>query len=202
MARSNSSSVNYLSINENFPVAGQDNDTQVFRDNFDTIKTSLRSTKDELGDILTNAVYTDEDSDFNGNRINNAVLINSKMQFQDLGELSDGTTQTIDLAVANHFKMKLTGDINVDFLNFPGDPQLIVQDSDTVGKATIEFYSDGDTREVTFLTSGGAVIKKQTSVTGGWPTPFVADSATDPHVVEVWRHGQDVIFMHYLGQFI
>ena len=35
------STINYLGINENFPVAGQDNDTQVFRDNFDTIKQAL-----------------------------------------------------------------------------------------------------------------------------------------------------------------
>ena len=28
-------------INENFPIAGQDNDSQGFRDNFNVIKTSL-----------------------------------------------------------------------------------------------------------------------------------------------------------------
>ena len=31
------SDINYLNINENFPVAGEDNDTQVFRSNFNTI---------------------------------------------------------------------------------------------------------------------------------------------------------------------
>ena len=75
MARSNNSLINYLSINENFPVAGQDNDTQVFRDNSDTIKTSLRNAKDELTDILTNAAYKDEANDFELNNISNAVYM-------------------------------------------------------------------------------------------------------------------------------
>jgi hypothetical protein len=197
------SDINYLSINENFPVAGQDNDTQVFRDNFDTIKTSFRNAKDEINDLQDNGARTDLDNDFNGNRINNAVLRNSKMQFHDFGEdTPDGATYTVDLEQANHFKIKVSGDSSVDFLNFPGDSQLIIDATNSVGKATIEFYSDGNEREITFLTSGGAVIKKQAAVSAGWPTPFIVDSASDPHVVEVWRHSSDVIFLHYLGQFV
>ena len=48
------SNINYLSINENFPVPGQDNDTQVFRDNFDTIKQSLRIAGEEITDLEDN----------------------------------------------------------------------------------------------------------------------------------------------------
>jgi len=43
------SNINYLNIDENFPIAGQDNDTQVFRDNFDSIKQALRIAKEEIG---------------------------------------------------------------------------------------------------------------------------------------------------------
>lgn len=61
------SNINYASINENFPVPGQDNDTQVFRDNFDTIKNSLSTAKTEVGDVLDNGARIDQDNDFNGN---------------------------------------------------------------------------------------------------------------------------------------
>jgi hypothetical protein len=70
------SNINYASINENFPVAGQDNDTQVFRDNFDTIKTSFQEAKTEIEDLQANTARTDQDSDFNGTIITNAVLQN------------------------------------------------------------------------------------------------------------------------------
>ena len=67
------SNINYVSINENFPVAGQDNDTQVFRDNFDTIKTSLRYAKEELEifqDSATGAARLNQSNNFNQNIIN------------------------------------------------------------------------------------------------------------------------------------
>ena len=51
--------INFAAINENFPVAGQDNDTQVFRDNFDTIKTNFSAAKTEIED-LQNAGFQSE----------------------------------------------------------------------------------------------------------------------------------------------
>ena len=69
-----SSNINYLSINENYPVAGVDNDTQTLRDNFDTIKTSLRRAQEEVTDLQNNTAKNNNDNDFNLNIIGNAVL--------------------------------------------------------------------------------------------------------------------------------
>ncbi len=63
MTITTSSSIN-SNINDNFPVAGQDNDTQVFRDNFNTIKTSLASAKTEINEVLGAAARLDNDNDF------------------------------------------------------------------------------------------------------------------------------------------
>ena len=57
--------INFAAINQNFPVAGQDNDTQVFRDNFDTIKTNFSAAKTEIEDLQDNVARTDVASDFN-----------------------------------------------------------------------------------------------------------------------------------------
>jgi hypothetical protein len=50
------SSLAPTSIDATFPVAGQDNDSQGFRDNFNQIKTDLTYAKAELEDLQTNAV--------------------------------------------------------------------------------------------------------------------------------------------------
>ena len=42
------SSSSILGIDQTFPVAGQDNDSQGFRDNFSNIKTSLTKVKADL----------------------------------------------------------------------------------------------------------------------------------------------------------
>jgi hypothetical protein len=58
------SNINYLSINENFPVAGEDNDTQTFRDNFDTIKTSLRAGQEEITALQSDTAKLNDNNDF------------------------------------------------------------------------------------------------------------------------------------------
>ena len=203
MARSNNSLINYLSINENFPVAGQDNDTQVFRDNSDTIKTSLRNAKDEITDILTNAAFKDEANDFELNSISNALLIDNRTAKYDYGDPITTSPQTIEYQNGNYQILRVGNNINVDFLNFPGDP-VITDDTtpDSMGKVTLELYSDGSSRTVNFLTSGGTVIKSKDfpGYAGGAPV-LTLTSATDPVIIEVWRHDSGVIYMRYIGTF-
>ena len=202
MARSNNSLINYLSINENFPVAGQDNDTQVFRDNADTIKTSLRNAKDELTDILTNAAFKDEENNFELNNITNAVLINNRIGKFDGGAITASPT-TIDYKNGDYQIYRVGGNLSIDFLNFPGDP---VFSSEVIpigmGKVTLELYSDGSSRTVNFITSGGTVIKSKDfpGYASGSPV-LTLTSATDPVIIEVFRHSADVIYMRYIGEF-
>ena len=202
MARSNNSLINYLSINENFPVAGQDNDTQVFRDNADTIKTSLRNAKDELTDILTNAAFKDEENNFELNNITNAVLINNRTGKFDGGAVTASPT-TIDYKNGDYQIYRVGGNLSIDFLNFPGDP---VFSSEVIpigmGKVTLELYSDGSSRTVNFITSGGTVIKSKDfpGYASGSPV-LTLTSATDPVIIEVLRHSAAVIYMRYIGEF-
>ena len=52
------SAITYTGIDEEFPVPGQDNDSQGFRDNFSQIKTGLETAKLELTDLLTSVART------------------------------------------------------------------------------------------------------------------------------------------------
>ena len=193
------SAINYAAINENFPVAGQDNDTQVFRDNFDTIKTNFLEAKSEIEDLQDNTARTDQDTDFNRNIITNAVLQNVYEKKFDGGTITAGLT--IDFENGRYQIYRFGANVNVDFLNFPDDATT----PSGMGKVTLELYGDGPgtPRTLTFITTGGTVLKKS----AGFPTPFVVTSqelaagAGDPLIVEVWRHKSDRIFLHYLGQF-
>ena len=50
------SNINETGVNKDYPVAGQDNDSQGFRDNFNQIKTDLTNAKSELEALQSNAV--------------------------------------------------------------------------------------------------------------------------------------------------
>lgn len=84
MATSSSAS-NYISkINISYPVAGIDNDTQGFRDNFKNIKLALDATDADVYDLKLNAVsVANPVSDFNNNIIKQVQLQDSSVTIYD-----------------------------------------------------------------------------------------------------------------------
>ena len=60
-------------IDADFPVAGVDNDSQGFRDNFSIIRDGLATANAEITELQTNTAKLNDDNDFNGNVIANAV---------------------------------------------------------------------------------------------------------------------------------
>lgn len=200
-----SSNIDYLSINENFPVAGQDNDTQVFRDNFDTIKKSLNTAKTEISTLQANTqglqlqeTLDQSGSDFGKRVIFNAVLQNNRDQKSANGSVSGEIL--IDFINGPYQIYEAAGNITFKFLNFPGD---ITGEATPVGvgKVTLELYNGSDTesRTIAFSTSSGTTIYKDEN----FPAPFTLTTAnkTNPVFVEIWRHSLDKVFLRYLGTF-
>ena len=185
------SNINYLGINENFPVPGQDNDTQVFRDNFDTIKNSLRIAREEMTDLQDNAARTDLDNDFNNKLIQRAVLLNNADKRFDGGVID--VPLTIDYENGNYQIFRFSADTTLEFQNFPDDDSI----QRSVGKVILELYSDGSYRTLSFVTSGGAVIKKDID----FPSTFTLTSQTEPVFIEVWRHSTAVIYVKLLSDY-
>ena len=202
------SNINYAAINENFPVAGQDNDTQVFRDNFDTIKTSFQTAQTEVTALqaategLALDAYDEVEagvygSNFNNRIIHSAVLQNSFERKFDGGNIT--APLTIDYENGNYQVYRIGANTTIDFLNFPDDESVPSKN----GKVTLELYGDGTARTVTFSTSGGTVIKKNAT----FPTTFTLTSAEaaagagNPVIIEVWKNKSDRLFLNYVGQF-
>ena len=195
-----SSNINYLSINENFPVAGVDNDTQTLRDNFDTIKTSLRSAQEEVTTLQNNTAKNNDDNDFNLNIIGNAVLETVRYQKFDAGNPVTVSPITIDFQNGHYQIYRIGANLNLGFLNFPGDPVLTAEPTPVgMGKVTLELYGGTSVAPVTvgLTVANGTVIKKNPS----FPGTLTLNSATDPVIIEVWRHSEEVIYMNFLGKF-
>ena len=193
------SDIIFTTINENFPIAGQDNDTQVFRDNFDSIKTALSVAKTEItalegnGEIDSGSARRDTDNNFNGNTIQNATFLNNVETVNPAQQFDVGqTTYTLDHENGAYQIFTFTSsNFEFDFLNFP-------QLGEKVGKITIEMYSSTSTT-VTFSLSGSgaSTIKKNSS----FPGTLTVASSTNPIIIEIWRHSESNFFMNYLGAF-
>jgi hypothetical protein len=106
---------------------------------------------------------------------------------------------TVDYENGNYQIFRFGVNTTVEFLNFPDDEST----PSGLGKITLELYGDGTARTLTFSTSGGTVVKKNSA----FPTPFVVTSAEaaagsgNPIIIEAWKHKTDRIFLNYLGQF-
>ena len=186
--------INFAAINENFPVAGQDNDTQVFRDNFDTIKTNFSAAKTEITDLQDNAARTDEDNDFLYNIVGSVTLQDAYLRKKDYGAAIIAGTQDISFKQAMYHVVKFGANTSLSFSEFPTGA-VDATGLGQIGKATLELYGDGTARTITFNTSGGTVIKKSP----GFPGSVTVTSATNPVIIEVWQHSATVIFLNYLG---
>jgi hypothetical protein len=88
------SSINPNNINGNYPVAGQDNDSQGFRDNFTNVKNNLTFAKAEIEDLQQNAILkgalagTTLDNNLNNAILKGAQLLKTTETINDLGTLS------------------------------------------------------------------------------------------------------------------
>jgi hypothetical protein len=187
--------INFAAINENFPVAGQDNDTQVFRDNFDTIKVNFSTAKTEITDLQDNAARTDGDNDFLYNIVGSVTLNDAYLRKKDYGAAISAGTQDVSFKQAMYHVIKLSANTSLSFSEFPTGA-VDVTGLGQIGKATLELYGNGSAQTITFTTSGGTVIKKI-----NFPGSVTVTSTTNPVIIEVWQHSATVIFMNYLGLF-
>ena len=186
--------INFAAINENFPVAGQDNDTQTFRDNFDTIKTNFSTAKTEITDLQDNAARTDVDNDFLYNVVGSVTLQDAYLRKKDYGVAIVAGTQDVSFKQAMYHVIKVGANTSLTFSEFPTGA-VDLTGLGQIGKATLELYGDGTARTITITTSGGTTLRKSP----GWDGTITVTSATNPVIIEVWQHSATVIFMNYLG---
>ncbi len=131
--------INPNNINGNFPVFGQDNPTQGFRDNFTNIKNNLNFARQEIEDLQSKAVLktalsgTTLDNNLQGAVLSNPQLKAYTVSYYDLGEQAGNVT--VDFDVGNFQKISTTGDINLSLSNWPA-----TSGSGLVGYASLRLW--------------------------------------------------------------
>jgi hypothetical protein len=181
------SNINFNSIDETYPIAGKDNDSQGFRDNFGYIKNSLESAKSEIEDLQLNTATTNDDNDFNFQTISSAA-------FKNCGEkLHDGTTVSINTSIlftdGSVQIFNVTADLTFTLSGFPASANA------TTGKMRIHLTGNG-THNVTFNVNAGS-IKKNSGVTNP-----IAVAGSGTKIYDFWSYdGGSTVFMDYVGNF-
>lgn len=105
------SSINPNNINGSYPIAGQDNDSQGFRDNFTNIKNNLTFAKSEITDLQTKSLLIEPLADgsfsneMNYAQLKSAQLIRTVETIKDLGT----QTSTIVSFADGHYQKVTTG---------------------------------------------------------------------------------------------
>lgn len=117
------SAINPNDIDGTYPVAGQDNNSQGFRDNFTNTKTNFQYAANEITDLQTNVVLkaaltgTVLDNDMGGSLLSNANIYDFSAVAAILGTLSGSVTINY---IAGHYQTVTTGgSISLAFTNFP-----------------------------------------------------------------------------------
>lgn len=195
------SNINYAIIDETFPVAGQDNDTETFRRNFDSIKTNFRYAQEEIEDLQNNAARTNTDNDFYKNRIKNAIFENTRFAVVTEQTIATNVTEVpIDFEAAHYQIFNLGISTNFTFGSFPGDPQVDSAPYNSGGKVTLELVSRAATPiTVTFLTTGSGASRIYLNSFPQYPLEMPVSS--NRVILEIWRHNKDDIFVKYVGAF-
>ena len=117
------SSVNPNNIDGTYPIAGQDNDSQGFRDNFTNIKNNFTFTATELTDLQNNAILKSALSGTTlNNNLNNAQLIGAQISKftetrTDIGTQSGAVT--INWSDAHFQTLTTSGSVILTLTNWP-----------------------------------------------------------------------------------
>jgi hypothetical protein len=194
------SQINYSAIDTTYPIAGRDNDSQGFRDNFSAISSALAVAKNEITDIQTRAVVvadvdnTTADNNLQGSVIRNGVAYDLHGKAINRGNLNDSSeidNKKINIALANLYAVTLTGPLTMTFVNWP--------DSDNYAVVRLHVRGDGvSPRTLSLATENGGSIVYATGF------PSLALSTTKYQVLEAWTYTgstDKVVYVRHLGEF-
>lgn len=197
------SNINFSEILTDYPVAGQDNDSQGFRDNFSAIYNAFEVAKAEIGLLQTNSVLKatiDGENDPVVNDLNGSSIVDgyhNNFHGTSYTNTVSGPT-AIDVRSGSLQNFIISNNIQFNFTNWPA--------SGYFGKVTIHLSNASEVNlySATFTQSAGTI-----RYDGEFPTPLqvslkpVGEGAVGEYdVVEAWTYtGGSTVFLKYLGKF-
>ena len=203
------SAINYQTISTTYPVAGQDNDSQGFRNNFTAIAAGLASAASEITALQSNTLKSANLAD-NSPAVNNmlgSLLYNGTFnQFYGAvgGTITASSSTAIDVTagVIQEFIISNTG-VVLTFTNWPA--------GGTYGVARVILYGDQNaSRVVTLQTSLGTFIPSSnwsstasgTGTKGSGTVGLTLNASGTYEVIEAWTiDGGGHVFIKNIGEY-
>jgi len=174
------SSINPNNIDGNYPVAGQDNDSQGFRDNFTNIKNNLTFSKSEIEDLQSKAILTSAltggstpTNDMNGTVLLGAQLQNTTLKKAEFSATTGSVTVNYNLGHLQY--VTTTGSITLAIANWPSS-------SDGYGSMLLE-VTPGSTAHT--LTLPSAVSIGLDTIPGASGQIITFPTASVPYLLEL-----------------
>jgi hypothetical protein len=196
-----SSNINFNSINESFPVQGQDNSSQGFRENFKFIKDGLAAAHVEITGLQEYSALRNKNNNFNTNIIENAILNNISEKYQNNGIVGGDTI--VNVTQAQIQKYVFTSNATLSFNSWPT--------TGTIGKnyhVKLHMLSNkSGTHKIIFGTEykGNNTKIKYQGFKLDQNNKFYLSLPISgaEQVVEAWTYdGGVTVFLNYIGEFI
>ena len=165
--------INYAAIDADYPVAGVDNDSQGFRDNFQAIKDGLSVAESRLEYLDVNTAKKNGGNNFGGNLIDNALVNRIYGQIHTVTNAAG--TYTLNLEDGPYQTLTVVGDTTLRLTGWPATGKY--------ASVRMAFKSNGDTHTVTFATIGGGSVVLVGSITNPISTGTDATTLT---IVDAW----------------
>lgn len=188
------SNINSTSIDENFPVAGVDNPTQGFRDNFTYIKDSLAAAKTEIEELQSKSVLKTAltggtlNNDFNGSNIQEANLKACTEETFSLAVVE--SNQNLSFANGSYQIVSVVSNVTFTLADWPASKY---------GRIRVELYGETSTEHTVDFSAGVGRLRKASD----WPASITIQSESQPKIFEFWTYnGGATVFAKYLGEFL
>jgi len=205
------SNIIFSTITTNYPVPGQDNDTQGFRDNFQAIYTALSHTHDELADLQAKALLKAQltvndslDNNLANNVVSNALLKSySSVLFPQnapgstvIANFTDANTQKINITQSGT-SVQITGwPVNNTPTGATYSSTLRLMLIPTSNNLTVTIQNTGGTVKVSASDVGTLVPAQNNS----YATISLA-TANTAYVIEAWNLGDTVAYLKLAGTY-
>jgi hypothetical protein len=193
MSNPTQSGINANTIDATYPVAGQDNDSQGFRNNFSAIKTALLTATSEITNLQLITAVKNDTNDFDGNLLQNAIL-------QNVGEYATNSVTvnanpwTLYYNSANYYQMTISTSTSFIIDNWPA--------SSILGKMRLAITPTTSSFATT-MTFEPAIPGGQIWKEGNTSLPFSLGTMTNRTTVfDLWTtDGGETTFVKFIGTY-
>jgi hypothetical protein len=195
------SQINSSAISTTYPVAGQDNDSQGFRDNFLAIQNALAQAKTELTSLQANVVRVanlGNDDTFAGitdllsTQIHNGIYYQFNGKFYNAGTVASSTNISLNNGPIQ--QVTLGGNATLTFTNWPANNQYAVIRVMLVGGVS--------TWTAQLATSNGGSFRTATGWSAGSGIATVSVPNGKIEVIEAWTVNAGLtVYLKNIGEY-